>query len=56
VAGSCLVIVTSGCLASVLNQSFGVRFSSEVQSVLCRLVLPTPHGSTGTDRCAREPN
>jgi hypothetical protein len=34
VAGSCLVIVTSGCLVSVLNQSFsGVRFSSEVQSI-----------------------
>jgi hypothetical protein len=33
VAGSCLVIVTSGCLVSVLNQSFRVYDSSEVQSI-----------------------
>jgi hypothetical protein len=53
VAGSCLVIVTSGCLASVLNQSFsGVRFSSEVQSI-SPLSSCSTYSSTGTDRCAR---
>jgi hypothetical protein len=59
VAGSCLVIVTSGCLVSVLNQSFSV-YDSLVKfslSVLCRLVLPAvaPYAmvATGTDRCAR---
>jgi hypothetical protein len=47
VAGSCLVIVTSGCLASVLNQ-----FSIEVQSISPLSSCSTATGSTGTDRCA----
>jgi hypothetical protein len=53
VAGSCLVMVTSGCLASVLNQSFsGVRFSSDSVYQSSVVLFYLQHGSTGTDRCA----